>query len=188
MCQKTFDEVWIASCGNVLFKGVYLWMTVLRAHGVKFEREKNKCSLFLMFWFPEDRGWRMSAIRCSPFHFIHQTNKEEILLEIKFSVRSLTTEERKRISRLGRNWGDWPETQLVEGAKWKEHTVKLYSTFYDQNYLLQCYSLPKEFSWFGRAIFQKCQVFSETGCRVKHIENATLFFFLQVKCFNLQVN
>ena len=59
----------------------------------------------------------------------------------------------------------------MEGAKWKEHMVKLYSTFYDQNYLLQCYSLPKEFSWFGRAIFQKCQVFSETGCKIKHIEN-----------------
>ena len=78
-------------------------MTLLRVCGVKFEREKNKCSLFLMFWFPKDRGWRMSAIRCSPFHFIHQTNKEEILLEIKFSVRSLTTEETKRISRLGHN-------------------------------------------------------------------------------------
>ena len=112
MCQKTFDEVWIASCGNVLFRGVYLWMTLLRVCGVKFEREKNKCSLFLMFWFPKDRGWRMSAIRCSPFHFIHQTNKEEILLEIKFSVRSLTTEETKRISRLGHNWGDWAHKRV----------------------------------------------------------------------------
>lgn len=69
-------------------------MTVLRAHGVKFEREKNKCSLFLMFWFPKDRGWRMSAIRCSPFHFIHQTNKEEILLETKVSGHSQLERER----------------------------------------------------------------------------------------------
>ena len=95
---------------------------------------------------------------------------------------------REMLSRLGHNWRDWSETQLMEGAKWKEHVVKLYSTFYDQNYLLQCYSLPKGFSWFGRPIFQKCQVFSVKGCREKHIENSTLFFFLQVKCCSLQVN
>lgn len=73
-----------------------LWMIVLRVHGVKFEREKYKCSLVIKYWFLQDRV----CIRCSPFHCTHQSNnKEAITLEEEVSVRSLITEDKEIILR-----------------------------------------------------------------------------------------
>lgn len=69
------------------------------------------------------------------------------------------------------------ETQLVESDKWKGHVFKLYSTFSDQNYMLQRYSLIKGLASFGRVILHKCQVSSEKRFRVKQIEKCYFVLF-----------
>lgn len=94
--SKPFDEVWIA-VERAYSREFNLWMTVLRVRGVKFEREKDKCSPFIKYWFPKDS---VSGSRCSPFHSIHQSNnKKKIMSEAKVSVRSLITKEREMMSR-----------------------------------------------------------------------------------------